>query len=629
MEDGWLKDMRVLAASILTNERDVRKAVDAYTKKDIRIDNDIIRDFYYGRADEYTRIYVYDNNGKLNYAFDNGMESVVSEIPEQFRRDDRPVGHLETCSVLGNDQFEIMYRCIFSQSNLIVDGLKSTIIYGVFKPTINKNLMRILFAADANEEAAYSYGIVNDQYGGIIDNGEAKSTAKMVSIGSSVMGGSDIRVFSDHNIYMDIGLSVYYQLIVIVILSMALSYIISYLFARYVSRPIESMAESIRKAGDEDRIIHAIDVEDEIQQLSSAVDVMRSEIVLQRKKKHLAAMGEIVLHLSHDMRTPLSVISAYISTISKGRSNTDEYLGAVQRSVNKLQTMADELVDYAKATRVNLVKGRLDEIIRSSAALVMRENAVNEKVRFVIDVDENLCVKVDLQKIERTIINLVNNAVDAVLSIQGIVTLSARVERDVDIIIIVTDNGKGIAEEQLPLIFEKLFTFGKKHGTGLGLAYCKQVVEAHGGTIEVQSEVGKGTTFTIRIPNCVVSAAEARTYRNDPEIKCEGKKFVIIDDDADIRLRWRKIVEESGGKVVGEADSYEKVERGDGLDIAAADVAIVDYNYEGSQKTGIDVISYLKKKGLAEIHLCTGFAEDQAIRAAALAAGADSVIKKG
>ena len=59
------------------------------------------------------------------------------------------------------------------------------------------------------------------------------------------------------------------------------------------------------------------------------------------------------------------------------------------------------------------------------------------------------------------------------------------------------------------------------------------------------------------------------------------------------------------------------------------DVAIVDYSYEGSSRTGIDVISYLKRKGLVEVHLCTGFADDDSVRSAAFAAGADSVIKKG
>ncbi|MFH1830521.1 MAG: hybrid sensor histidine kinase/response regulator, partial [Pseudomonadota bacterium] len=222
-----------------------------------------------------------------------------------------------------------------------------------------------------------------------------------------------------------------------------------------------------------------------------------------------------------------------------------------------------------------------------------------------------------------------------------------------DLVISVVDNGKGISSEDLSHVFDSFFTKGKKGGTGLGLAYCKQVVEAHGGSIDVESEVGKGTMFTIRMPGCVIECSpllckegpgevdqayptqpspykgeEAKRYRNDPEIKCDGKRFILIDDDADIRLRWRMIVRDNGGTVIGEADSYEGMTSNGGLNYEEADVAIVDYNYEGSAKTGIDVISYLRTKGIKEIHMCTGHAHDDDIRAAALSAGAHSVIAK-
>jgi CheY-like chemotaxis protein len=264
------------------------------------------------------------------------------------------------------------------------------------------------------------------------------------------------------------------------------------------------------------------------------------------------------------------------------------------------------------------------------------------------------------------LVNLVNNAIQAIDGKEGEVVIKAEVKQELpppaspykggELVISVKDNGKGISSEDLSHVFDSFFTKGKKGGTGLGLSYCKQVIEAHSGSIDVESELGKGTKFTIRIPECVAESstllckeglgevdihplqpeadpppAEAPPYKggeNQPEINCNGKRFLLIDDEPGIRLRWRRIVRDNGGTVIGEADSYESMTSNGGLNYAEADVAIVDYNYEGSSKTGIDVIAYLRTMGIKEIHLCTGHAHDNDICAAALAAGAVSVIAK-
>jgi signal transduction histidine kinase len=101
-------------------------------------------------------------------------------------------------------------------------------------------------------------------------------------------------------------------------------------------------------------------------------------------------------------------------------------------------------------------------------------------------------------------VNLVKNSIQAMNNSGGEVSLSARATQSKDLIIEVIDNGQGMNPEDVPHIFDSFYTKGKKSGTGLGLAYCKQVVDAHGGTIDVESQLGRGTTFVIKMPDCVV-----------------------------------------------------------------------------------------------------------------------------
>ncbi|MFH1769286.1 MAG: hybrid sensor histidine kinase/response regulator, partial [Parcubacteria group bacterium] len=369
-------------------------------------------------------------------------------------------------------------------------------------------------------------------------------------------------------------------------------------------------------------------------------------------------------HVAHDMRSPLSVLKGYVAMPGADDDpEMKEYQAAAQRSVDKLLHMADDLVDYSKASKVERTQHDVKKLICDNVISETKKRAAESGVTVRCELDKHILANIDAYRMERVLVNLVNNAIQAIDGGRGEVVVRAEVVRDLpppappykggELTITVKDNGKGISAEDLSHVFDSFFTKGKKGGTGLGLAYCKQVVEAHGGSIDVESELGKGTMFTIRIPECVVECSpllckegpgevdqayptqpspykgeEAKGYRNDPEIKCDGKRFILIDDDADIRLRWRRIVRDNGGTVVGEADSYESMTSNGGLNYDEADVAIVDYNYEGSAKTGIDVINYLRTKGIKEIHMCTGHAHDDDIRAAALSAGADSVIAK-
>ncbi len=368
--------------------------------------------------------------------------------------------------------------------------------------------------------------------------------------------------------------------------------------------------------------------------------------ILQDEKQKtvtMVAMGEIASHIAHDMRSPLSVLRAYVhmeegdSTLTK--SEFDETKAASKRSIDKLLRMANDLVDYSKASHLNKKVAIINDIVNEEVMAEVQCDGREHNVILCPTVDKKISACVDSDKIARAIVNLTNNAIHAVGG-GGIIQIGADISGSNDLIIWVADNGKGIEPEYLPKIFDSFFTKGKKGGTGLGLAYCKQVVEAHGGTIGVESEVGKGTTFTIRIPDCVVNEnTEPGTRNLEPGKAFPGAlspvpgpvsatRFLIVEDDPDIRAQWQRIVCESGGRVVYSAASADEMILKKGFNYKEVDTAIVDYHYEGFETNGVDLILYLKSKGVPRVHLCTGFHDDPEIQRRAHDAGADSVIGK-
>jgi hypothetical protein len=177
-----------------------------------------------------------------------------------------------------------------------------------------------------------------------------------------------------------------------------------------------------------------------------------------------------------------------------------------------------------------------------------------------------------------------------------------------DVIITVKDNGRGIKPEHISQVFDSTFTHGKVKGTGLGLAYCKNVVDAHGGKIEVTSKEGEGTKFTVTLPDCVRKKAPKK---EDAKAEAKGsaangkKQWLVMDDTPEFRDQWREIIKKNNLPPPIELDSVEALRKAD-IDYGSLAGAIVDYYYEGSNATGLDALGYLSSKGVQNLHLCTG-----------------------
>ena len=237
------------------------------------------------------------------------------------------------------------------------------------------------------------------------------------------------------------------------------------------------------------------------------IDRQKGAAAKERETKVMCAIGEISSQVAHDMRSPLSVLKAFVQHQAAGlarQGDDDElYRAAAGRSVEKLGRMADELLDYARASRIDSSAVELRRYFEDRVLPEVKRAASKRRVKLLLDLPVNAQARIDGAKMERAVVNILNNAIQSIDHDDGEIRVLANAERG-ELSIGVADNGKGIPSENLGRIFERFGSFGKEGGTGLGLSYCKQVVDAHGGTIEVKSEEGKGTQVSIRIPNCIV-----------------------------------------------------------------------------------------------------------------------------
>ena len=216
------------------------------------------------------------------------------------------------------------------------------------------------------------------------------------------------------------------------------------------------------------------------------------------KAQRLAVIGELAGMVGHDLRNPLTSIAAatyYVKMRQSPETNgkIKEMLELIGKNIAYSNKIINDLLDYSREIDLELLEHTPKSIIEESlSSLEMPDNIQ------VIDLTESKPkVKVDIDKIKRACLNLIRNAIDAMPE-GGTLTIKSE-QTDSLLRISFSDTGMGMSKETMERLWTPLFTT-KAKGMGFGLSICKRIVEAHGGSIAVESRRGKGTTFTITIP---------------------------------------------------------------------------------------------------------------------------------
>ncbi|MBP1773973.1 MAG: integral rane sensor signal transduction histidine kinase [Holophagaceae bacterium] len=221
----------------------------------------------------------------------------------------------------------------------------------------------------------------------------------------------------------------------------------------------------------------------------------------------LASVGRLAAGVAHEINNPLTGVLSYASLLRK-RLDQDasacEDLDVIVRETVRCRGIIRGLLDFARPTAPARKPMDLNEVVRRSVSVVMTQLSLN-KVDLSLQLDSSLPeVQADANQIQQVMVNLMLNAADAIGEEGGHIRAITRSASPEAIEFLLEDSGRGIAAEDLPRIFEPFFTTKGNHGTGLGLAVSWGIVEAHGGSLTVQSEPGQGTTFILRLPTAAL-----------------------------------------------------------------------------------------------------------------------------
>jgi len=248
----------------------------------------------------------------------------------------------------------------------------------------------------------------------------------------------------------------------------------------------------------------------DITQLKLAEEQIRQQTIELQRAAQLSFTGELAAGLAHEIKNPLAGIQGAVDILIRRRDANDperEALEGVRHQVQRIDNTVRGLLDRARPRTLKLTRTSLTELMEAAVHLARAQlggRAGKERVQIeFVAPDEDIFLIVDSAQIEDAVLNLMINAIEAVEE-DGKVTLRiARVDADEEemsenVLIEVSDNGRGISEQDLRNIFSPFFTTSKG-GTGLGLPAVRRIARVHGGSVDVKSVVGEGSTFAIRL----------------------------------------------------------------------------------------------------------------------------------
>ena len=264
-------------------------------------------------------------------------------------------------------------------------------------------------------------------------------------------------------------------------------------FSGQDQRLLENLAAHV--ASEMKRLEHERQLDDYSKHLEALVEERTKKL---HQVESLAAIGETAAMVGHDLRNPLQGIAGASYNIRKSLRNTidsstKEMLAVIDSGVAYANGIINDLLDFSRETQLQRSPTTPRSIVRGALADVKVPSNIGIEDA-TADVPD---ISADESKLIRVLTNLIGNAIDAMPE-GGKLSVSSLNLKD-EVSISVTDTGVGVPQDHVEEIWRPLYT-SKAKGIGLGLSICKRIVEAHGGSISVESIVGKGTTFTLKLP---------------------------------------------------------------------------------------------------------------------------------
>ena len=219
------------------------------------------------------------------------------------------------------------------------------------------------------------------------------------------------------------------------------------------------------------------------------------------KRERMATIGDMASTIVHDLKNPMTTIKGYAQIIAVKSPDLTKPANIIMGEIDRLTDMAQDLLEFARGKKddIKAEKVKCKEYFKEMLEFFekdfeKRSIDFNSSIRFSGEFE------VDKDKIRRAIFNIAVNARDAIENEGSFnVDVSESVDKE-NVVIVISDTGKGMPPDIRDNIFEAFVTHGKKNGTGLGMSITKKIIDSHNGTINVESEEGKGTKFEIVLP---------------------------------------------------------------------------------------------------------------------------------
>src|SRR5438105_837831 len=276
--------------------------------------------------------------------------------------------------------------------------------------------------------------------------------------------------------------------------------------------------------------------------------------------RRIATLGRVAATMAHEFNNVMMGIATFVEVLKRRKAPEaiDRSVRGIESGIKRGRTITDEILRYTRASTpvasaIDVAAWLADFAVEAQA---LTAGAAN------IHAETGLCVRGDVSQLNQVLVNLLINAKDA--SAPGApITIEAKRASDEFADIVVADRGSGIPPDVLDRIFDPLFTT-KPRGTGLGLAVVQQVIEAHGGTVNVQSEAGVGTTFHLQLPICEAT---------EPAHSAAGGSLLLVEDDGAVAAGLDALLTSEGVIVRTAASGGEAIRE---IDRDRPDVIVLD-----------------------------------------------------